>query len=775
MATIYQLKTFSDIYTAVREELGVQVGDIISLNKIKRTINMIYIDEIVSDTNWKWLSGVTNVTHEPYISAGTAVATSGSTTVVLTNAPAISRQGHYFAVNDYNEIYRIAQHTAGSTTVTLEVPYTGNSVTTAGYKIWTDRIPLPANLRETIKVTHSFQDVPLEAAGLQKYREIVSAGPKLEGRPFFYCTNNYTNPTPYSSIVGLPSISTRASSGLVKTLTFVSDVSTYLKEGYQIEIFGSPEYSYNGRYVVSSVSGTTITYTGKVSIQEAAISDIYMSVNLLNNATASEDFRDLMVHPSVFNARTTLQVDYSKMVMPLELDTDEPLVPYGDRTIIFYGALSLLWSSIGRNPEEGQRNQSLFERKLAAMMGKTEDSFDSPVLRPSKNYLATKRAPSRVRDTRYGRGAWTGGGSGGSSSSATPYIGTASTVAVFNAQGELQGSPIVTTDELARIDGLMSAAVGTTDNQVLTNKTIDSDSNIISNIANLNIKAAAGIVYSKLVLTASIINADIATSAAIAYSKLSLAASIVNADVATAAGIVYSKLNLSGSIQNTDIANGAGIATSKINLKAPTVQKFTSSSGTYTTPSSPVPLYIKVTMVGGGGGGAGGGATATAGGNGGNTTFGTTLLVANGGTGGVQTATPVVGGTTSLGTGPVGIAIAGAGATSQIGQAGNPTGGGAGASSALGGGGAGAAQGAAAGTAAATNSGSGGGGGGAPSGANGGGGGAAGGYVHAIIIAPTTSYSYAVGAAGTAGTLGTSGGAGAAGGAGLILVEEFYQ
>jgi hypothetical protein len=34
---------------------------------------------------------------------------------------------------------------------------------------------------------------------------------------------------------------------------------------------------------------------------------------------------------------------------------------------------------------------------------------------------------------------------------------------------------------------------------------------------------------------------------------------------------------------------------------APTVQKFLSGSGTYTTPTSPSPLYIKVTMVGGGG------------------------------------------------------------------------------------------------------------------------------------------------------------------------------
>lgn len=78
--------------------------------------------------------------------------------------------------------------------------------------------------------------------------------------------------------------------------------------------------------------------------------------------------------------------------------------------------------------------------------------------------------------------------------------------------------------------------------QTLTNKTIDADNNTISNIDNDEIKAAAGIVYSKLNLSDSIVNADINSVAAIAYSKLSLSDSIVNADINSAAAIAYSKL-----------------------------------------------------------------------------------------------------------------------------------------------------------------------------------------------------------------------------------------
>lgn len=195
------------------------------------------------------------------------------------------------------------------------------------------------------------------------------------------------------------------------------------------------------------------------------------------------------------------------------------------------------------------------------------------------------------------------------------------------------------------------------------------------------------------------------------------------------------------------------------------------------------PSYIRVRMVGGGGGGSGGGTTSTggSGGAGGNTTFGTTLLVANGGS---APATAIyyggAGGSASLGTGPIGVAFSGAyGGTGSY-EGGNTVSiaGGMGGISPFGGAGIGDTNGSGAHSAIA-NTGSGGGGGGASNVGNSstasGGGGGAGGYVDAIIIAPSTSYSYAVGAAGTAGAAGTNGFAGSAGGSGLILVEEYYQ
>jgi len=209
-------------------------------------------------------------------------------------------------------------------------------------------------------------------------------------------------------------------------------------------------------------------------------------------------------------------------------------------------------------------------------------------------------------------------------------------------------------------------------------------------------------------------------------------------------------------------------------FKLPTIQKFTSSSGTYTKPDGV--SYIKVKMVGGGGGGGGSGsASQTAGGAGGNTTFGS--LTCNGGSGGaVLTGAGGAGGSATLGMGS-GIALTGGyGGGTQISNNSESAAGSDGAASPFGGAGGGGtyAQPARAGS---TNTGSGGGGGGT-NGITGadysGGGGGAGGYIDCIVQSPSSTYSYAVGAAGSAGAAGTNGNAGAAGGSGVIIVEEFY-
>jgi hypothetical protein len=212
---------------------------------------------------------------------------------------------------------------------------------------------------------------------------------------------------------------------------------------------------------------------------------------------------------------------------------------------------------------------------------------------------------------------------------------------------------------------------------------------------------------------------------------------------------------------------------------APTVQRFTSGTGTYTTPANV--KWIKILDVGAGGGGGGSGTTTTGGtgGTGGSSTFGTALITAAGGVGGADIAAGTTGGaggaptvaagpliilSISGGQGGAGWNLSGIGST-------NPGKGGVGCR-----GGSGEALNTypTAGGAGVTNTGGGG------SGSNyltaiSGMGGGAGACVEAIIDAPAATYAYAVGAAGTGGTAGTGGAAGGAGGSGVVSVEEHYN
>jgi hypothetical protein len=222
--------------------------------------------------------------------------------------------------------------------------------------------------------------------------------------------------------------------------------------------------------------------------------------------------------------------------------------------------------------------------------------------------------------------------------------------------------------------------------------------------------------------------------------------------------------------------SGYGWSNVSVNPKTPTVQKFTSGSGTYTTPTGA--RYIRVRMVGGGGGGGGG--LGTDGTNGGSTVFGSSVIVATGGYAGLTNGYGGVGGSAYFDSSINGIAVTGADGQSGQ-QISDDTAaywsGGIGGNSFFGG--AGSRWSAYGGPLAVTNSGSGGGGGYAigsgSSGSYSGGGGGSGGYIDAILSEPAASYAYSVGSSGIAGSAGALSGAGGHGGSGVLIVEEYYQ
>lgn len=244
---------------------------------------------------------------------------------------------------------------------------------------------------------------------------------------------------------------------------------------------------------------------------------------------------------------------------------------------------------------------------------------------------------------------------------------------------------------------------------------------------------------------------------------------LVSDVISAAAAGVGSIGGLTGTV---GVANGIEASGSNIQISAarrtlPTVQKFLTGSGTYTTPANV--LWIETEMVAGGGGG--GGTSTGTGATGGTSTFDTWTAI--GGTGGSPgvTSTPGVGGAGgSGGTDGTGILVkrvAGQKGQDGFGNVSVFWAGGDGGSSYFGGGAPGPNNGAGAGTGLAGQTNTGGGGSGEGSGVSGGGGGG-GEYVHFIIETPASSYSYAVGAGGTAGAASNTGAVG------RIVITEHY-
>lgn len=303
-----------------------------------------------------------------------------------------------------------------------------------------------------------------------------------------------------------------------------------------------------------------------------------------------------------------------------------------------------------------------------------------------------------------------------------------------------------------------SQLVGTSTTQTLTNKTISGANN------TLTVRLSGDVTGALAIGNGGTNNASLGV---------------------TAGGVVYtdgSKLANSGAGTADQYlkSNGASAPT-WATFTAPTVQRFTSGSGTYTTPAGV--RYIIVEVLGGGGGGGCSGTTfGTSSTAGGTTTFGTSLLTAAGGGFGLRGDSGGAGGSPTVNSPAITI-VAINGGTGQGGQlqSAGPQAqlhGGSGASGPFGGaGGGGGGSGAQAGNAAANNSGSGGGGAGMNAVANGqsGGAGGAGAYIKALINSPSSTYSYAVGAGGTGQAAGTSGNAGGNGGSGGIVVTEYYQ
>lgn len=119
-----------------------------------------------------------------------------------------------------------------------------------------------------------------------------------------------------------------------------------------------------------------------------------------DDETESDRYRQTRIYPSINTESVILNIDYIEEVTSLEDLTDEPLMPIGDRLVLFYGALALGYSAIARDEDMHDRYWAKFQQKLSRMSGNRDEGQDTPKLRPNPRYV------NAIRRSRPGRRDW---------------------------------------------------------------------------------------------------------------------------------------------------------------------------------------------------------------------------------------------------------------------------------------------------------------------------------------------------------------------------------
>jgi hypothetical protein len=398
-------------------------------------INMVYINEVAPAQRWYWLVKNTSVTHRNYYGNSTVSVAPASTTVTLNIAPGASD-------GDSGSLLNWTFAVVGDTETYKVTAHTALSTTVTIDRPYNGDLDTAAEY----KIWPDFINLPTDCREtIEVWHDHLSVPMQGKG------------------------------------------LQEFRKQ--QIE---SPRYEAR-----PSIYQTTDFYDPSSGTDELE----------------TDRYRQLRVWPAVSQYKTLIKVDYVAEIDALEDDGDEPLMPIEDRIVLVYGALAKLWRSIGRSTEDAQINEGLYQQKLTKMMGKIQDSMDKPRIEPNSKYIIARRGN---RAGARGSGAF---GSGGSSSSSPTYAENI-TINGGTITGNVTVSPGVTIDgvdisvleasissftaDLAAHEadtsthGITSTIVGISENQTLTNKTIDADSNTITNIENADIKTGAAITRAKL-------------------------------------------------------------------------------------------------------------------------------------------------------------------------------------------------------------------------------------------------------------------------------------
>lgn len=834
-----KLIDFKDIQDSILEELKIQDSDTVSLQRIKRAINEVYTNEVVPHARWKWLENHTKVRFNAAYSSGTAEVTPSSVTVTLNPAPSASLgsfAGQYFSVAGHTEVYIIDTHTVGSATVMLTSQFLGSFNETASFKVWTDKVALPTDCRETVTVWHNMYSRPMNAMGWQKFRELTINNPKIEGYPRVYYTGDFVGDlesTRYRELRVHPAIHNVP---VTVSIDYVRDVVELTDDGDEPVIpvedrivlkYGALAWAWRALMRNPEEANTNFQLftrklermTGKIEDShdkpQLTVDSLYMKRRRApkykigtqvfengsggsTNSQSSQFLQNPIIQGARFTADVTVDtgvtvdgVDISELAQDFADHLTDAIDAHDASAISVVPAGSLASDNVQDALEELQADieTRALDSALTAHINDSSDAHDASAISFSPvGTIAATDAQTAIAEVA------TDAASALSSheSDTTSIHGIADT-----ADLTLKSTLTTKGDLFAATASATIARLGVGSNgQFLTADSAQATGMRWASVAG----SALSVTAKTTAYTATTSDDVINVSTAAAWTLTLYAASGNSGKMLRIIKTSSDTNELTIDPNASETINGA--ATIKLTyqydevtlicdgtnwniyaqIKAPTVQIFLTGSGTYTTPLGT--KYINVKMVGGGGGGGGSSANSNnnggAGNNGGSTTFGTSLLTAGNGEGATAASSGGAGGAATVNSPAISVvALTGAaGRNGGVTQSGlDYPNAGDGGISVFGGSGAGGYP-ANAGNSAASNTGGGGGGGNVTSTANlarCGSGGGAGAYIEAIIYNPSATYAYAVGSVGSGGIAGTGGNAGGTGASGIIIVTEYYQ
>ena len=197
MTTPFNLQ-FADISTRVMNNLRLPVTNLTEQAKVNALINEVYRDLYLKH-DWWFLVKFKAINTSPVIESGTVAVTQASTTITFSTAPQqysanVSIANYVFMVpgqaNDPSAVYRIASHTSGALTATLDTAYTDTTATGLAFKVYQDKYALPADCGKVLNVTRYGEFHPVQRVGVEAIQQVKQAD-TTANRPQMYTVYDF--------------------------------------------------------------------------------------------------------------------------------------------------------------------------------------------------------------------------------------------------------------------------------------------------------------------------------------------------------------------------------------------------------------------------------------------------------------------------------------------------------------------------------------------------------------------------------------------------------